>query len=1075
MRNLKRTLSLVLAAAMLIGMMVVSASAASYEDFTDADEIQYTEAVQTLVALNVINGKDDGSYDPSGSLTRAEMAKLITYVMNGGTEPVLGTKVNPTYSDIDDHWAEAYIEYCTSMGIIAGDGAGKFNPEGTLTGSQASKMILAAMGYNAEVFGFVGNDWEINTSRYANEAGLYDGLVGMVASNTITRDQVAQVFYNAIQAPLMQRSWSQNQTTGQVTETYNLAVGTSGQILHSLLKDKFGAQIFIGTFQGNSSTGAATTEGEIAVFGKLDTAESDAKDVKATFPSDLDISNIGEQVKVIFKDGTSGKTGQPDKNDTIYGVFNTGATTIVTGTRADVKDQKSTDAKIDIGGTKYDTKDEVTVITNYVGSGTSYDADNGTSTANSSLTTALKASNGDTIKAVTDPEDGKIQTIYITASKIAAVTGLNDEKVTMNNGVGTITIADNEVYDGIAKGDVVVVTTLYNSSASNEDAYSIVEKAEVVSGSVESFKEKENVKLDGTTYNIYNKTDMLGTIPDQTVTTSFADDDIGEDFDLYLVNGYVGAAVQVSESANNYSLVLANNGGTAGGAFNALELQVMAADGTKTVISVSDDSVDTNKDKTVDSKDFKVGDIIVYTGSDDDAVVTVKASVESGTKSYNENTKAFDGAVTSADAVLFAETSAAKYGATSGTTFKAYSIRSLNSFSSDDGSYAHVTDSNGKVVAVFADMKATPAGATSNTVYGIVSSYVGRVKIDDTNYYQYTVASNDESYTLNLASSAVIAKGDLVAFEPTSDDTYGSSDVDVISSGAVYVKEYSESDSTLTYFESKTGSDGNWTGANQKTLALDDDCAIIYVDADGDKAGSEIGVNAFDSVTGYKNAAIVTKADGTDTVIVAIFVETSNECDILSTESANLSKPDSAALTEALANNDVVTVSDFDATTKIEVTVPANKTLVVKDSAPAENSVVTVKEGATVQFVSDETTETFGKGGNVSVDADATIMVTGTGMKFECNGTVTFNVDYKFHKDNQFVSNGKLVASKAGITLIGNNVCNGSAFGADANFYTSAGEEGTPAVKEAFAPGVTYTWGTIYTDNGTAEGWVRNA
>ena len=84
MRNLKRALSLALAAMMLIGMMVVSAGAAS-KDFTDKDEIQHPEAVNTLVALNVISGKEDGSYfDPTGTLTRAEMAKLITYVLNGG-------------------------------------------------------------------------------------------------------------------------------------------------------------------------------------------------------------------------------------------------------------------------------------------------------------------------------------------------------------------------------------------------------------------------------------------------------------------------------------------------------------------------------------------------------------------------------------------------------------------------------------------------------------------------------------------------------------------------------------------------------------------------------------------------------------------------------------------------------------------------------------------------------------------------------------------------------------------------------------------------------------------------------
>ena len=79
MRNLKRALSLVMAAAMLIGMMAVSASAAdTYEDFTDKDEIKNTEAVNTMVSLGVINGKEDGSYfDPTGIVTRAAMAKLL--------------------------------------------------------------------------------------------------------------------------------------------------------------------------------------------------------------------------------------------------------------------------------------------------------------------------------------------------------------------------------------------------------------------------------------------------------------------------------------------------------------------------------------------------------------------------------------------------------------------------------------------------------------------------------------------------------------------------------------------------------------------------------------------------------------------------------------------------------------------------------------------------------------------------------------------------------------------------------------------------------------------------------------
>ena len=79
MRNLKRTLSLALAAIMLIGMMVVSASAAGFDDFSDKDEIVNKDAVSMLTTLGVINGKEDGSYfDPTGNVTRAEMAKILS-------------------------------------------------------------------------------------------------------------------------------------------------------------------------------------------------------------------------------------------------------------------------------------------------------------------------------------------------------------------------------------------------------------------------------------------------------------------------------------------------------------------------------------------------------------------------------------------------------------------------------------------------------------------------------------------------------------------------------------------------------------------------------------------------------------------------------------------------------------------------------------------------------------------------------------------------------------------------------------------------------------------------------------
>ena len=168
MRNLKRALSLALASVMVVSMMVVGAGAASYDEFTDKDEIVNKEAVQMLVELGVINGKDTGDFDPTGIVTRAVMAKMICVVLNGGKDPSLGTTVTNSYTDTVGHWASGYIEYCTQLGIVAGDGAGKFNPNATVTGSEAAKMLLVAMGYKSEVEGFTGSNWAIGVNVRAN-------------------------------------------------------------------------------------------------------------------------------------------------------------------------------------------------------------------------------------------------------------------------------------------------------------------------------------------------------------------------------------------------------------------------------------------------------------------------------------------------------------------------------------------------------------------------------------------------------------------------------------------------------------------------------------------------------------------------------------------------------------------------------------------------------------------------------------------------------------------------------------------------------------------------------------------
>ena len=61
MRNLKRALSLALASVMLMGMMVVGSSAASYPDVDSQDNL---EAIEVMKAVGAMSGDETGKFNP---------------------------------------------------------------------------------------------------------------------------------------------------------------------------------------------------------------------------------------------------------------------------------------------------------------------------------------------------------------------------------------------------------------------------------------------------------------------------------------------------------------------------------------------------------------------------------------------------------------------------------------------------------------------------------------------------------------------------------------------------------------------------------------------------------------------------------------------------------------------------------------------------------------------------------------------------------------------------------------------------------------------------------------------------
>ena len=413
MRNLKKILSLALALVMVMSLLTVAGA----KDFNDAADIEHTEAVEVMSALGVISGMGNNTFDPKGNVTRAQMAKMITYICLGNVEPTafLGTTTNLT--DINGHWAEAYIKYCYSQGIIAGRGNGIFAPDANVTATEAARMLLVAIGYNADVQVYTGSQWSINVTRDAQISKLYDD-VSVTSTEVLNRDKAAQMMYNALNAKTIVKSSQVDRVTGDITDIYT----DNGP---TLLSKSYDAQIWVGEFTGNHDfNGSGAVAGEIVVNGRIEGATDASGNLvgkrNANFPSDFDIKYIGEEVKVIFKDGTSGAKNRPDKQDTIYGVYVTGGTTVYNITRADLQEASSSDVakgKIKFGGTVYDVDTgtnnavpagQVDVYLNYAGSATTYTAAQiNNQNHGAPSTSGLRGQSVDGIKFVAN-DDGKI-------------------------------------------------------------------------------------------------------------------------------------------------------------------------------------------------------------------------------------------------------------------------------------------------------------------------------------------------------------------------------------------------------------------------------------------------------------------------------------------------------------------------------------------------------------------------------------------------------------------------------------------------------------------------------------------
>ena len=842
MRNLKRTLSLALASVMLVGMMSVGASAVNASDFTDADEIVNKDAVSTMTALGIINGKEDGSYfDPTGNVTRAEMAKMLCVAINGGVDPVLGVKDTPTFTDIKGTWAESYIEYCAANGIIAGRGNNKFDPTGTVSATEAAKMLLGVLGYSAEKSGLVGNDWAINTNVLANQNGLYKKLANLNANTLLTRDNAAQMIYNALDANMVELNAAGNYTTSQYsyTGTESVVTGTErvwvvkikdssvndaikaldGSVYNSrqdaidTLKDANGGTILdTGKYTLEQKTQNVYGENTVTKYADetmghkylslitdgdavLTDVEKDSKGTYTLYMNGIttkgqytkvegDYSNlIGQKVEVLYKD-----------RENVYGVYaSTDSSLIVESTAGKVGTLSNNEVKID--GTTYKVDSNVTTTALYTGK----------------LIDGLNVGGNKAaaVKAYDNDDNGKIDTVVYVPFTAAKVTYVGEKS--FNTDVNTnVKFEDVNAYDDMAKNDYVIKSDAANT-VDDTDTYVL---AETVKGKIEATK-SNSVRIDGTWYNYVTTTPDKDLALDSTVKAA-------------VLNGYIvkSEVVTASHELKDYALIV-----NTAKDINGEQAKLLFADGTTKVVTT---------DVAYDGKSGRagIGDLVTYEVKKGEYVLTKAETSDKDKAGFdlilantyeNKSGKGKIGGESIADdAVIFVMDNNNKYSTMTGADFAKYDKDSVKAIKN---AYANKDNSTGynSVVLAYATLNQKVNSITSN--YGYVTSAVSTTKNKDGE----TVSSftfwdgATEHKDIMTDEKVSLSKGDIFTYEENKDGSYTVTEVDNLLRTAIIA--YNEKNGDIRFTDASLSDKGSNVDAD-----ITKDTVIIGINSD-DKAG----------------------------------------------------------------------------------------------------------------------------------------------------------------------------------------------------------------------------------------------
>lgn len=275
MKIIRRTfLALTLALALTAGAAAAETSAA---DFADWDSVTAQPEVAMLTSLGLFSGYEDNTFRPNNCITRAETAKIVSY-LQVDTVPQYTTF---SFTDTAGSWARDYIEYCAQQSILSGYN-GEFRPNDYVTVRELTKVLLVVLGQDSSRY--VGSEWAQNVETDAEDLGIFDGYNGG-RDYYVTRQQACQLISNALQCPVLVE-----QKNGEVDYVLD-----SMMTPMSLLQYRFNVVPVVGVVDANAQ---ADLRDNSPLQGNLIHIEGYSKNFRVSEEVANDMSLLGRTVTV---------------------------------------------------------------------------------------------------------------------------------------------------------------------------------------------------------------------------------------------------------------------------------------------------------------------------------------------------------------------------------------------------------------------------------------------------------------------------------------------------------------------------------------------------------------------------------------------------------------------------------------------------------------------------------------------------------------------------------------------------------------------------------------------------------